>query len=63
MTKQYSFGAMAPPGLEWQVGKTAATIQWVRYLESNTHIPHVNAVIQALKNGTMTATTFPPDMK
>ena len=30
MNKNYGMGALSPPGFEWEMGKTAATIRFVR---------------------------------
>jgi hypothetical protein len=61
-------GSLPPPGMEWQVGKTAASIRWVAHLEeakgdSGTAQKAVQDVIDALKSGTMMAREFPPEVK
>ncbi len=52
-------GAMAPPGFEWQEGKTAATIRFVNeaeaYLMAQPKVSPIRALeayVKNLKNGT-----------
>jgi hypothetical protein len=56
----YPFGVRPPEGQEWQIGKTAATIQFVRQgeevLSRDNHLSQTDKVrlknrIQALKKG------------
>jgi len=57
------FGALPPPGFEWQTGKTAATIRWVAFLETRQEKEHMfpfQDIIDALKSGVLVATQFPP---
>ena len=34
MTRKYAYGALPPPGLEWQIGKTARAIKFVGKAEA-----------------------------
>jgi len=55
-----SFGANPPPGMAWQIGKTAATIRFVNEAEASflnrdmtpTELYQLKAMIDRLKDGT-----------
>ncbi len=61
--RKYFTGAMVPPELEWQIGKTAASIEWISHISSHGSQNVESAiedVIEGLKNGTLVANQFPP---
>jgi len=47
--KKFGMGALPPPGLEWQMGKTAASIFFVKEAESA--IGWLLSQIEAVKKG------------
>lgn len=58
-------GALPPPGLEWQAGKTAASIRFVReascYIETSSNqgeITRLQQAIDSIKNGTLVMTEW-----
>jgi len=54
-----NYGANPPTDQAWQMGKTAATIAWVKYL-ADKNSPNCQETIEALKNGSLVAMEFPP---
>lgn len=52
--RTYAMGALAPSEFEWQMGKTAATIDMVSTLENMSDAEAKAFVITALKDGRLT---------
>lgn len=66
MSNQPSFGAMIPPSLQWQIGKTAASIQFVslagRFLQNVNLTEHerkyLEGYIATVKSGKVVMSVF-----
>lgn len=63
--KDFNLGALPPPGFEWEIGKTAATISFVReadkYLERMPRVTSVKMLetyVNELKSGNKVLMNF-----
>lgn len=63
MKKNFHLGAAFPPGMEWQIGKTAASISFVKdceiYLQTHPEAEEkLRPKIDAVKDGKITLTSW-----
>lgn len=67
MANEYGLGALPPPGLEWQMGKTAASITFVNkteaYIASESHrLSRLRELVEKVKAGNIVVTEWIEDV-